>query len=212
MFGYHGCYLRLDLSSGRATRVALAEDVLRRFLGGAGLGAYLLHREAPPGVEPLGPDAPLLFVLSPFVGTPLTTSAKFAVVAKSPLTERLNDALSSSHFALAAKRAGMDALVVTGTSAAPTMLAIDDGQVRFHSAADLWGLSAAEAADLIRNRLGPEYQTAIIGSAGENLVRYATISHENRHAGRGGLGAVMGSKKLKAIAVAGTQRTPVAQP
>src|SRR5262249_61095069 len=92
--------------------VPLPEDVLPRFLGGVGLAAYLMHRECPPGVDPLAPEAPLVFSLSPLVGTPLTTSAKFAVVAKSPLTDRLNDALSSSHFALAAKRAGVDALVI----------------------------------------------------------------------------------------------------
>src|ERR671936_671551 len=114
MFGYHGRYLQIDLSRGTSEFVPLPEDVLRRFLGGVGLGTYLLHREAPPGVDPLAPKSPLIFSLSPLVGTPLTTSAKFAVVAKSPLTERLNDALSSSHFALSAKRAGCDAVVLTG--------------------------------------------------------------------------------------------------
>ena len=152
--------------------------------------------------------------LSPLVGTPLTTSAKFAVVAKSPLTDRLNDALSSSHFALAAKRAGMDALVITGDLSTPGTLVIDEGETRILPANDLWGLPASEAGERRWRRptYGPQYHTAIIGPAGENLVRYATISHENRHAGRGGLGAVMGSKKLKAIAVAGTQRVPVAHP
>src|SRR5262249_42942682 len=106
MFGYHGRYLRIDLSRGAAEWVPLDEGMLRRFVGGVGLAAYLMHREAPPGIDPLAPAAPLVFSLSPLVGTPLTTSAKFAVVAKSPLTDRLNDALSSSHFALAAKKAG----------------------------------------------------------------------------------------------------------
>jgi aldehyde:ferredoxin oxidoreductase len=212
VFGYHGRYLRINLTGGHADWVPLPEDVLRRFLGGVGLATYLLHREAPPGVEPLAPAAPLLYVLSPLVGTPLTTSAKFAVAAKSPLTERLNDALSSSHFALAAKRAGCDALVVTGACAAPSVLVIDDGRVSIQSAADLWGLPANEAEARVLERLGPRFHAAVIGPAGENLVRYATISHENRHAGRGGLGAVMGAKKLKAVAVAGSQRTEVADP
>src|SRR6185369_11463909 len=114
MDGYHGRYLRIDLTRGTAAHVALSEDILRRFLGGVGLGTWLLLREAPRGVDPLAPEAPLVFSLSPLVGTPLTTSAKFAVVAKSPLTNRLNDALSSSHFALEAKKAGGDALVLTG--------------------------------------------------------------------------------------------------
>src|SRR5262245_6885798 len=129
MFGYHGRYLRIDLGSGAATAVPLPGDVLRRFLGGAGLGTYLLHREAPAGVDPLAPAVPLIFSLRPLVGAPLTTSAKFAVVAKSPLTGRLNDALASSRFASAAKRAGFDALVLVGACAGPSVLVIDDGRV-----------------------------------------------------------------------------------
>src|SRR5437899_3284434 len=125
MFGYHGRYLRVDLSSGASALVPLAEDVLRRFVGGVGLAAYLMHREAPPGINPLAPAAPLIFSLSPLVGTPLTTSAKFAVVAKSPLTDRLNDALSSSHFAIAAKKTGCDALVLVGACQTPSVLIVE---------------------------------------------------------------------------------------
>jgi hypothetical protein len=106
MFGCHGRYLHVDVSDGAAFSRPLGVEVLRRFLGGEGLGTHLLYREAPARIDPFSPEAPLLFIMSPLVGTPLTTSAKFAVVAKSPLTYRLNDALSSSHFALAAKRAG----------------------------------------------------------------------------------------------------------
>jgi aldehyde:ferredoxin oxidoreductase len=212
MFGYHGRYLRVDLTRGRCEWQPLPADVLRRYVGGVGLATYLVHREAPVGVDPLSPQAPLTFAFSPLVGTPLTTSAKFAVVAKSPLTERLNDALSSSHFALSAKRAGMDALVVIGSASQPMCLIIDDGKIRLDLAHDLWGRSAQEAAALLTARIGPQFHSAVIGRAGENLVRYATISHDNRHAGRGGLGAVMGSKKLKAIAVTGAQRVEVADP
>src|SRR3954463_2240553 len=145
MFGYHGRYLRVDLRTGALSAVPLREDVLRRFLGGVGLATYLMHREAPPGVDPLSPAAPLIFSLSPLVGTPLTTSAKFAVVAKSPLTDRLNDALSSSHFAIAAKKAGADALVIGGACPPPSVLVIDEGRFELQSAADCWGLSAADA-------------------------------------------------------------------
>jgi len=212
MFGFHGCYLRIDLTRGAMERVPLAEEVLRRFLGGVGLGTYLLHRESQPGIDPLSPEAPLIFSLSSLVGTPLTTSAKFAVVAKSPLTDRLNDALSSSHFALAAKRAGCDAIVLVGACPAPSVVVIDDGKLNIQPADDLWGLPAAEAEAKVLGRLGPRFHAAVIGPAGENLVRYATISHENRHAGRGGLGAVMGAKQLKAVAVAGSQRVEVADP
>ncbi len=212
MFGYHGRYLRIDLSQGTSCWVPLPESVLRRFLGGVGLAAYLMHRESAADIDPLAPEAPLIFSLSPLVGTPLTTSAKFAVVAKSPLTNRLNDALSSSHFALSAKKSGCDAIVLVGTCASPSVLVIDDGQLSVQPTADLWGLPVAEASKQLLARLGPRFHTAVIGPAGERLVRFATISHDNRHAGRGGLGAVMGSKNLKAVAVAGSQRIEVADP
>lgn len=212
MFGYHGRYVRIDLTHGSADWAPLSEEVLRRFIGGVGLATYLMQREAPAGVDPFAPEAPLVVSLSPLVGTPLTTSAKFAVVAKSPLTNRLNDALSSSHFAIAAKKAGLDALVIVGACVRPSVLVIDDGRIEIQPAGDLWGQSAADAGSRLLERLGPRFHTAVIGPAGENLVRYATISHENRHAGRGGLGAVLGSKKVKAVAVAGTRRVEVADP
>src|SRR5436309_13159586 len=155
MFGYHGRYLRVDLCRGEAVPVPLAEDVLRQYLGGVGLATYLMHRECPARVDPLAAEAPLIFCLSPLVGTPLTTSAKFAVVAKSPLTDRLNDALSSSHFAIAAKKAGFDALVITGACAQPSVLVIRDGIMSLESAADLWGLSPSATEARLAERLGP---------------------------------------------------------
>ncbi|MBX9579163.1 MAG: aldehyde ferredoxin oxidoreductase family protein [Gemmataceae bacterium] len=211
-FGYHGQYLRIDVTTGDVRAVPLPEDVLRQYVGGVGLAARLLHRECPPGVDPLAPDNPLAFVFSPLVGTPLTTSAKFAVAAKSPLTGRFNDALSSSHFALSGKKTGSDALVIVGRAAAPSILLIDDGAVRLEPAGHLWGRTTPDATAGLRDRHGPDWSFAVIGPAGERLVRFATISHDNRHAGRGGLGAVLGSKNLKAVGVRGTRRTPVADP
>src|SRR6516164_6517870 len=177
--GYHGRYLRIDLHTGTADWRPLPESVLRRFLGGVGLGTWLLHRESPAGVDPLAPEAALIFCFSPLVGTPLTTSAKFAVVAKSPLTFRLNDALSSSHFALAGKRSGADALVLVGACAAPSVLLVEDGAVRLEPAGELWGRPTDEASEALARRFGPDYHAAVIGPAGENRVRYATISHAN---------------------------------
>jgi aldehyde:ferredoxin oxidoreductase len=210
MGGYHGRYLRIDVTTGTSGWVPLPESVLRRFIGGVGLGTWLLHREGPRATDPLAPGAALVFCFSPLVGTPLTTSAKFAVLAKSPLTFRLNDALSSSHFALAGKRAGADALVIVGACSTPSVLVIDDGKVRLEPAGELWGQLSDEATRLLGERFGPDHHAAVIGPAGEHCVRFATISHGNRHAGRGGLGAVMGSKRLKAVIVAGTQRVSVA--
>ncbi|HET9706015.1 MAG TPA: aldehyde ferredoxin oxidoreductase family protein [Vicinamibacterales bacterium] len=211
-FGYHGNLLRIDASTGRVEQAPLADAVLRQFIGGAGLGVRLLLDEGCAGLDPLDPRAPLVFAFSPLVGSPLTTSAKFAVVSKSPLTNRINDALASSGFAIAGKGCGCDALVIVGRAPEPSVLIIDEGEVRVESAADCAGRTCRDTEALLRSRLGANFRIASIGSAGEHLVRYATISHDGRHAGRGGSGAVMGAKNLKAIAVRGTQRTEWAHP
>lgn len=210
--GYHGGYLRIDIGDGSARRVPLSPVELRRYLGGSGLGTYLLLCEGATQVDPLSPAAPLAFVFSPLVGSPLTTSAKFAVVGRSPLTDRINDSLASSHFALAGKRAGCDALVVVGRAAAPSVLIVDDGRVRIEPAGGLWGTDCTTAEKLLRTQLGSDFQIATIGPAGERLVRFATISHGGRHAGRGGSGAVLGSKNIKAVAVRGSQHVAWAEP
>ena len=211
-FGYHGSYLRIDVSSGSAARVALPEAVLRQYIGGSGLGARLLLDEGGAATDPLAPEAPLVFAFSPLVGSPLTTSAKFAVVSRSPLTERFNDSLASSGFAIAGKRAGCDAIVIVGRAPALSVLVIDDGDVRLEPADDVRGDTCATAEEKLRARLGSDYRIASIGPAGERGVRYATISHDGRHAGRGGSGAVLGSKNIKAIAVRGTKRVDWADP
>jgi len=211
--GYFGRALVVDLSAdARADVLPLPDHVLRAYIGGAGLGAWLMHELAPPGVDPLEPEAPLAFCFSPLVGTPLTTSAKFAVVAKSPLTGLLNDALASSHFAIAGKLTGHDAIVVRGACDEPSVLIVDGDGPRLEPAGDLWGLSADEAETRLRERLGKAWRVASIGPAGERLVKYATVSHDGRHAGRGGLGAVLGSKLLKAVAVRPARKVAPADP
>ncbi len=211
-FGYHGRYLRVDVADGSARSVAIPEVVLRGHVGGAGLGTWLLLRETSGEYDALEPAAPLVFVFSPLVGTPLTTSAKFAVVAKSPLTERLNDSLSSSHFAVAGKKTGYDAIVVVGRASKPSVLTVDEDDVRVEPAGDLVGESIPRTESALAERLDVGFRVACIGPAGEHLVPFATISHDGRHAGRGGHGAVMGSKNLKAIAVRGNRRVETAQP
>src|ERR1700674_2067843 len=138
-FGYHGCYLRIDVSHGGVDRVPLPEAVLGRFVGGSGLGAWLLLEEGEPSTDPLAADAPLVFAFSPLVGSPLTTSAKFAVVSKSPLTDRINDSLASSGFGIAGKRCGCDAIVIVGRATRLSALIIDDGRVRLDPVEDLRG-------------------------------------------------------------------------
>src|SRR5499425_2765457 len=210
--GYFGQALVVDAGTGTASTLPLPDELLRAYLGGAGLGAWLMHRLAPPGAGPLDAQAPLAFAFSPLVGTPLTTSATFAVVAKSPLTGLLNDALSSSHFAISGKLTGHDAIVVRGACQRPSALLVDGAGVRLLDAADLWGLPAAEAEKRLRERLGRGWRAAVIGPARERRVRYATISHDGRHAGRGGLGAVLGAKRLKAVAVRAATKVAPADP
>ncbi|TMR22684.1 aldehyde:ferredoxin oxidoreductase [Nonomuraea turkmeniaca] len=210
--GFFGRALLVDVDGGEATGAAfeLSERVLRSYLGGVGLGTWLLHRLAPPGVDPLAPEAPLAFVFSSLVGTPLTTSAKFAVVAKSPLTGLLTDALASSQFAIAGKLTGHDAIVIRGRANELSVLLIDGNGVRLEPAPELTGLTAAEAETAAKARFGRNWRTAAIGPAGERQVRYATISHDGRHAGRGGLGAVLGAKNIKAVLVRSATKVAVA--
>ncbi len=203
--GYHGRALYIDVSRASGEFRPIPSQVLRNFLGGSGLGTWLLLREGRASCDALAPEAPLVFALSPLVGSPLTTSAKFAVVSKSPLTQRINDSLASSHFAIAAKLTGCDAMVITGRAENPSILVIDNGEVHLVDASDVWGKDIPTAEQHLAKRF-PGYRFAVIGPAGERLVKYATISHDGRHAGRGGSGAVLGSKNIKAIAVRGSQR------
>src|ERR1041384_5579787 len=202
--GFHGRLLHIDLSRRESSWHELEAGRLRAFLGGIGLGASLLYEWAPPGVDPFAPENPLIFASAPLVGTGLTTTAKFAVVTKSPLTGFAADSLSSSHCALALTRAGIDALVVTGRAESLSYVFVDRGRVEFHNAEQLRGKSPLECESRIRAELAnPSARIAAIGKAGENKVSFATISNEGRHAGRGGVGAVMGSKNLKAVVLRG---------
>jgi aldehyde:ferredoxin oxidoreductase len=211
--GFFGRVLHVDVTSGRSAYRDLEESRLRRYLGGIGLGTTLLYDHCPAGVDPLSPANPLIFASAPLVGTPLTTTAKFAVVTKSPLTGFIADSLSSSHFALELKRLGIDGLVITGQAPSLAYVFINGEQVEVRAAEHLRGKTPDETQTTIRSELScPGVWVASIGTAGENRVRFATISNEGRHAGRGGVGAVMGSKNLKAIAVCGDRATSVAHP
>jgi len=213
MYGFHGRLLHIDLTTGQNTWVDLEEARLRAFSGGIGLGASLLYEYAPAGVDPYSPANPLIFTSAPLVGTGLTTTAKFAVVTKSPLTGFIADSLSSSHFALELKRVGLDALIITGRAASMAYIYIHNQRVDLREAEHLRGKSPVDTESAIRSELdAPAARVAAIGKAGENQVRFATISNEGRHAGRGGVGAVMGSKNLKAIALCGDHATVVADP
>ena len=221
MYGYHGRVLVVDLTSRTHRWDALEPVALRNFIGGIGLGTYLLYRYCPPGSDPLGPDNPLLFVGSPLVGTRLTTSSKFAVLTKSPLTGFIADSLSSSHLAPELKKCCGDALIITGQAEGPTLLRVEGDSseperitVVFEDAWDLVGLGAPDKEAMVKARLGDKrYRVACIGPAGEKQVKFASISNDGgRQAGRCGPGAVMGSKKLLAVALRGYQPARVADP
>jgi len=213
MYGFHGRLLHINLASGDYATRELEQSRLQSFLGGVGLGASLLHEFAPPQVDPLSPENPLIFATAPLVGTGLTTTAKFAIVTKSPLTGVIADSLSSSFFALALKKTGVDAVVITGRAPSWVYLFIDHGNVNVRTAEHFKGKSASETETLIRSEIGDKgVRVAAIGPAAENGVRFATISNDGRHAGRGGVGAVMGSKNLKAIALRGAAEVRVADP
>ncbi len=210
MYGYHGTVLIVDLTTQTYRREPLPETILRNFIGGTGLAAYLLYQHCPPGADPLGPENSLIFACSPLVGSRLTTSSKFAVAAKSPLTGMIGDSLSSSFLAVELKRAGCDALVIKGRSERMTLLSIEDGEVKFLDAAHLVGMNTFDTEQTVRNELGRRFRVACIGPAGENGVRFASIANDGgRQAGRTGTGAVMGSKNLKAMAVRGRNPAPV---
>lgn len=211
MYGFYGRLLHLDLTTGESVWREIEESRLRAFLGGIGLGSSLLYEYAPTGVDPFSPANPLILASAPLVGTGLTTTAKYAVVTKSPLTGFIADSLSSSYFALELKRIGVDALIITGSAGAMSYVFINNHHVEIRSAEHLRGKSPLDTEFMIRAELqSPSVRVAAIGKAGETLVRFATISNEGRHAGRGGVGAVMGAKNLKAIALSGDCLTEVA--
>ena len=206
---YHGRILIIDLTTREVTVKELSPSFLKTYLGGVGLASRLLYQYLPPGTDALSPDNPLVFAGSALAGTIIPTANKHAVATKSPLTGLIGDSLSSSFWSLALKRTGFDAIVVTGAAESPVYLFIDNDIVHFKKADQLWGKGSPETERIIRGSIGDtRVKVASIGPGGENLVRYACITNDsNRQAGRTGTGAVMGSKKLKAIAIRGT--TPI---
>jgi aldehyde:ferredoxin oxidoreductase len=209
---FQGRLLVVDLGSRSAQTLPLDSSYCRLFLGGVGLATRLLWDYSSPGVDPLSPENPMVFATGPLTGTMMPAASKYAIATKSPLTGFIGDSLSSSGWPLALKRAGYDAMVVLGAATEPTYLFIDDERVYFRRAGAIWGGECWETEQRIRQELGDDgVQVASIGVAGERLVRYACVANGyGRQAGRTGPGAVMGSKKLKAIAVRGTRTVEVA--
>ena len=212
MFGYAGKILHVDLDTGKSSVEEIDEGYCRKYIGGNGFGIRLLYDHAPPGVDPFGPENPLIFAVGPLAGTTAPTSGKYVVHTKSPLTGFQGEAVSSGFWGIALKQAGYDAVVIKGRSEKPVYIFIDDDVVSIRDASFLWGKDALETMDLIREEIGDDnIRSASIGPGGENLVRYANITNDrHRQAGRTGVGAVMGSKNLKAVTVRGTGSVAVA--
>ena len=209
-----GRVLYVDLARRESVVRPLPESYRTQYVGGAGVGTRLLWDASPAGVDPLGPDNAIVFAAGAFTGTMVPASGKFAVVTKSPLTGMIGDSLSSSGWPVVLRQAGYDAIVLTGQSTRPVYLFIDDENVLFRDAASLWGKGCIETQSLVRGALGDAgIAVASIGPAGESLVRYACVGNDfGRQAGRTGTGAVMGSKRVKAIAIRGTRGVDVASP
>jgi aldehyde:ferredoxin oxidoreductase len=211
-FGYRNRVLRVNLSTERISEEHPGEDVGRTLLGGRAFIAHTLLREVPADADPLGPDNRLIFAPGAVTGAPISGAGRNSVGARSPLSGGYGDSEAGGFWGAELKRAGFDAIILEGQATRPIYLWIHDGQAEIRSARRLWGSSTAEACDLIREETGEHgARVAQIGPAGENLVRTACISNDITHFyGRAGMGAVMGSKKLRAIAVRGTKAVPVA--
>ena len=209
--GYNGKVLRVDLTRERMTIQQIDEAFCRKYLGGAGFIAHYLLAEVNQGIDPLGPENKLIFALGPLTGLPLGGCARHAVGGKSPLTGGIAKAEVGEHWGAQLKRAGFDALIIEGKAKSPVYLHIQAGKATIRDANHLWGKNTKETQESIRAELADSrIRVAMIGPGGENKVKYACIMHGPFDAaGRGGLGAVMGSKNLKALAVRGNEMPPI---
>jgi len=215
LFGYAGRILRIDLSTGKTKVSPLSTEYAKKYIGGIGLGMRLLIENSKPGTDPFSPENPLILATGPFSGTMAPTGGNgHAFVSKSPLTNGVGEAKSHGFFGTELKRAGYDAVIFENKAEKPVYVWIDDDSVQLMDAKHLWGKSPKETEDAIKEDLGDYYiRVASIGLAGEKLARVAAIMNDTtRAAGRTGMGAVMGSKNLKAVAVRGTKDVSVAKP
>ncbi len=213
MYGWAGVILRVDLSNSTIERHLMDEHLCKNFVGGRGISAKILFDEVGPEIEPLSPYNKLIFSCGPLSGTSAPSPARFHVTGKSPLTGIMGNSNAGGYFGPAMKRAGFDHIVIGGKAQEPVYLWIDDDKIEIKSARHLWGKNIREAEAQIKEELGDRrVRVAAIGQAGENLVSIANIIHEERSASRTGMGAVMGSKNLKAVAIRGTKDVQLFDP
>ena len=207
--GMNGRVLRVDLTRNQFAVTEMSRTDRESFLGGRGLGALLLYRELPPKTDPLGEENLLIFSTGPLAATSAPCSSRFCLTTKSPLTGFYLSSISGGYFGPALRKAGIDVLVIKGRASRPTYLLVKEDGVEFRDASGLWGMATDHTQEFIRSELGDSVGITCIGPAGENLVPYACLINERRALGRGGGGAVMGSKNLKAVVVQGVQKPPL---
>jgi len=212
MYGYHGKILQVDLSTRQTKDIELKEEDLRKFIGGAGLAAKLMYPLLSKNLDPLGPENPLIFITGPFTGTAVPSAGRHTICAKSPLTNIWGESSTGGFFGVSLKSTGYDGVMVVGRSDKPVYLLMHDGAAEIKDASYLWGKGFYQTKDILMKEVGQKKaRVAGIGQGGENLVKYASIMNDDgRAAGRCGLGAVMGAKKLKAIVTYGDRRPSVA--
>jgi len=202
MNGWTGKILRVDLTSGEINEETVDPRVARDYVGGRGLGIYYLNKEMDPTVDPLHPDNMMCLFTGPLTGTRAATGARYMIMTKSPLTGALTTSNSGGHFPTEMKRAGYDGIILKGRAAEPVFLYVTPGKAELRPAGHLWGKDTEETTDLLLEETDRKARVACIGPAGERLVRFACVMNEkHRSAGRSGVGAVMGSKNLKAVVV-----------
>ncbi len=213
MYGWRGKILRVDLTSGKVRGDNLDPKVAKDYIGGRGLGVYFLNQEGDPACDPLSAENVMVMAAGPLTGTPAPSAARYMVMTKGPLTGAVTCSNSGGHFPRELKRSGFDALVITGRADQPVYLWIDRGRAELRPAGRLWGRTVPETTDALLGETDPKARVACIGPAGEKLVLFAAIMNDRyRAAGRSGVGAVMGSKKLKAVVVRGEGAVPMADP
>lgn len=213
MFGWTGKILRVNLSEKTIHVENLDPELARNFLGARGLGTKIFSSEVDPGVEPLSPENKLIFAAGPLTGTNAISAGRYNVVTKAPLTGTIAASNSGGYFGPELKYAGYDVIIFEGKADSSVYLYINNDEAELRSAQNVWGKNTHETEDILRAETDPEAKIACIGPAGEKLVRYACIINDkNRAAGRSGVGAVMGSKNLKAVVVRGTKGVKIADP
>jgi len=212
--GYAGRDLWVNLSTGEMVDRDPGDDLRRRFLGGYGLGVRMIFDNQPANIDPLGPDSIFGITTGPFTGSPAPGGNRWAAVAKSPLTNMLGSANMGGFFAPELAWAGFHHLVIKGKAEKPVYLWIHNGEIEIRDAGQIWGKTTTDSQWAIREELGDEdIKSAVIGPAGENLVRFANVMTGIKNsAGRTGMGCVMGSKNLKAVAARGTMDIEIAHP